>query len=181
MYLLYQTEIESSNITYRKIGQTHLFGRNKGIIPRALLGTLQPNQSEPYSWRIPRQQIISILNLNADEVVINAFPSSKDELPLYRIRDVFGYCFSGWTPILLHLDRLDVAINSKEFNLDNFNIDVNKVHEHIFATLYMRGSIKEGQLINTWNPPGRSTTNSTFMWPEVAKYFSSQIISILTA
>ena len=107
-----------------------------------MLGTLQQNQSEPYPWRLSREQIIDILNLHADEIVINAFPKNRTGLSLYRIRDAFGYCDGGWTPILLHLDCL--AINSEEFNLDTFNIDVNKIDEHIFAILYMRGSIKEG-------------------------------------
>ena len=93
-------------------------------------------------------------------------------MSLYEILDVWGFSYSGWTPIMLRLSGLvedDLSYNKADYN--EFTIKDDERDEPIYEFMYLNGGVKKGELKGTWNWPPRSSTNTPLLWPDSLSYF----------
>jgi len=171
MYSLYHiTNLNNGNRRYAYKARISLAGCNNGIIANGLQEILKSSDTSEIGWSIP---IAEKWNLNKLSVIIDIKPNSN-EVFLCELDRVFGYSYREWSPIMLRLNILFNDIATNKMDKKNF-IYPNEKSSVIYTMLYLAGSIKNGQLIGTWNFPGPSPTNSLLLWPEAMTYFFQQV------
>jgi len=140
--------------------------------------------TSPFTWQIPVAEAIESLGLNGNCFVVDLKPKAQRIVALYELLAVWGYSvwgygpeWWGWTPIMLKLRGLVVDENVEQFaeqgnSKENFTVELNPDHACIYTFLHLAGSFnKDGQLEETWNFPGRSSTNSALLWPDAFEFF----------
>jgi hypothetical protein len=183
MYFVY-AKTSSSGIThYAFKSQSHIFGRNVGLVPRLLRTRISPNESQPSKWHV---SVETILAERSEVFLINLKPNNPDKrnsLSLYELRDVWGFSASGWTPAMLRLRGLCIDGEPEISDPRDFSLrdQVRAVNEAIYSFVYFQGTIQEGTLVGPWTPPRASSTNSVLLWPYVLSYFVDAIRSTTPA
>lgn len=179
MYGRYTKSRLSGNTTrYQLAEPVSLFGRNSGLIPWLLQTQTLPSQNEPYPWHLDIEKALAKTDKYRDStLVIDLKPKQhKTNVSLYELLDVWGYSYYGWTPILLHLEGLFVDEDPSTVNKDDFVRVDDEMKDPIYEFLYLDGSIENGKIKGTWNPPPVSPTNAVLLWPYALKYFIKCII-----
>lgn len=172
MYNAYQKTIEGNKINFKKSDSISIAGNRSGVVVQYLRTILEPLQTEPFEWHIPIESLCSVLKLNGNSLVINVKPVKNDQL--LEVLNIWGHSSWGWTPILLECRELLQEVGS--YDLNNFEVN-SSVYEgqSVFTMLYLRGSIKDGKFIGSWNWPNASPTNSVLLWPETLEYFATKM------
>jgi hypothetical protein len=152
---------------------THLFGCKEGFVPWLLRPKLTPEQNEPCEWHV---DVASELAANAEypnsTLLIDLKPKqNKTNLSLYEVMDVWGYSDKGWSPILLRLKGLFVDAAPSSFDRKDFIRKDRDTVPSIYEFLYLKGSIRDGELDGRWTAPPASPTNAALLWPESLNYF----------
>ena len=159
-----------------KNGQIHLIweermslaGCNNGIIANELKEIITATDIPPIGWTIP---IAEKWNKQDYSVIIDIKPNTE-EIFLCELDRAFGYSFDDWSPIMLRLKLLYNDATKEDLDKNNFiypdDTDI------IYTMLYLYGSIRNGQLIGTWNPPFGTITALLF-WPEAMTFFFEQV------
>jgi len=106
MYYIYQEEMADNKVVFRQIEKTSLAGCTNGLIARYLKKTINNSITEPYPWHIESDKLFNTLDLPGNILVIDVKPNSKTELSLFKIKNIWGYSSSGWTPIMLELKEI---------------------------------------------------------------------------
>ena len=145
-----------------------LAGCNNGIIANELKEIITATDNQPIGWTIP---IAEKWNKQDYSVIIDIKPNTE-EIFLCELDRVFGYSFESWSPIMLRL-KLLYNDTTKE-DLDKSNFIYPDDTEIIYTMLYLYGSIRDGQLVGTWNPPFGTITALLF-WPEAMTFFFEQV------
>jgi hypothetical protein len=181
MYYLYHKIPEESGQRYVVKGEISLFGCNVGFIPRMLRSILTPTDSEPdYGWQVNVRDAMTNMEYPDHALVIDLMPNLKSPtLSLYEVVDVWGYSDHGWTPVMLHLSALFDEQDPGKHDRNDFFRGPKDVEDPVFSMTYLKGSVLDGKLQGTWNPPGPSSTNSVLLWPKVFDYFADNRKRIL--
>ena len=165
---------------YRFKAQTSLFGCNSGYIPYLLKAGLIGSESEPLQWHINIEKAIANVGEAGSTLIINLKPnSSKPNLSLYEVSDVWGYFSSGWTPVMFYLKGLFVDADPSALDDMDFVREPKDIEDPIFSMMYLNGTIREGTISGRWTPPGPSPTNSVLLWPDAFKYFAQNAVEIM--
>lgn len=168
MYSWYQRTNENGELHLIWEEQMSLAGCNNGIIANELKEIITATDNQPIGWTIP---IAEKWNKQDYSVIIDIKPNTE-EIFLCELDRVFGYSFESWSPIMLRL-KLLYNDTTKE-DLDKSNFVYPDDTEIIYTMLYLYGSIRDGQLVGTWNPPFGTITALLF-WPEAMTFFFEQV------
>ncbi|MBU1320582.1 MAG: hypothetical protein KKH67_15495 [candidate division Zixibacteria bacterium] len=180
MYALYSKQQHNEGHRYRFKAQTSLFGCNSGYIPYLLRAGLIGSESEPLPWHINIEKAMADIGESETTLMMNLKPnSSKPNLSLYEVSDVWGYSSSGWTPIMFYLRGLFVDADPSALDDMDFVREPKDIEDPIFSMMYLNGTIQEGTISGGWTPPGPSSTNSVLLWPEAFKYFAQNAEEII--
>lgn len=168
MYYWYKRIHENSLLRLMQEDQTSLAGCNNGVIPNDLKEILSVSDNPPIGWTLP---IADKWNKEDYSLIVDIKPKA-DEVFLCELDSVFGYSFEGWSPVMLRLKLLYNETTKEE--LDKTNFVYPEDTEVIYTMYYLYGSIRDGKLTGTWNPP-YGTITALLFWPEAMTYFFDQV------
>jgi hypothetical protein len=169
-FLLYEIEAEREFLLVRPVS---LAGK-QGPIASHVRATC-PNGG---GWHLSETTLLERLGVQrpgAHAVIIDIAPDRRDEALLCRIRDVWGFTYRGWTPILLRLEVVydDVHENPSQmkprFPVPDGPGDL--VHEF----LYLRGGTTAQAREWTWGRTGQ--VNAALLWADALEFFIAAINS----
>jgi hypothetical protein len=165
MYAWYKRvkEQEKTRLTFEE--STSIGGCNNGIIAIELQKAISPSDSAPFGWTLP---ISETYNKEDYSFIIDIKPNSPNQIFICELDRAFGFCYEEWTPIMLRLKCLDIVSPSKE----DFYYPAD--YEVIYTMYYLQGTVSNGALKGTWNPPFGSLTSLLF-WPEAMTFFFDQV------
>ncbi len=184
-FYLYEKTPEGKGFRYRHIRKVPLAGSRSGLIAQLLRRKELPWGREPFPWHLPMAQELENLGWKNHAILIELKPySATPNLSLYELQDVFGYSYSGWTPLVFHLRGLFIdqdpnIVDPKDFLYESDRFDPQQRHKHIFTFPYLQGGVYEGKIEGKWIFPRPSSTNTALLWPEAMSYFIAQIQKVL--
>jgi hypothetical protein len=169
-FLLYEIEAEREFTLVKRVS---LAGK-QGPIASHVRATC-PNGG---GWHLPETTLLERLGVQrpgAHALIIDVAPDRRNEALLCRIRDVWGYTYPSWTPILL---RLEEVYNDKHENPSQmkprFTVSGDPgdlVHEF----LYLKGGTTPQPREWTWGRTGQ--VNAALLWPDALEFFIAAIKS----
>lgn len=174
MYARYEkTAPGAGSSRYQLAEEISLFGCNNGFIPWLLERQTPRGRQQPYAWHLNLESALNACpEYRGSTLVIDLKPKQRaTNLSLYELIDCWGYSNEGWTPILLYLNSLFVDANPKGVNRSDFTLQADQIDGPIYEFFRLDGSVDDGKLIGTWNPPGASPTNAALLWPDALAYF----------
>ena len=126
-------------------------------------------------WQATDERILSLLGVETPaehRILIDLKPSDKSNVSLYRLRDVWGFSYEGWTPLTLRLESLlvDEPQDSPSTFKQVFQGPL-ETRDFIYEFLYLNGGTKSGKW--TWGLVGR--VNAALLWPDALRYFVNAI------
>lgn len=177
MYLLYEKTERNDDTVYVFKEEVHLYGCNIGFIPIQLqkqLTRLGQKTSEPYEWHLNVPNSLQEEGQENTTVMIDLKPKQPDNVSLYELMDVYGYSYTGWTPIMLCLRGILIDESPTEYDKKSFPVPNSKIHKFIFSFMYLNGGLKDGLIEGKWTTPGLGAANGVLLWPETLEYFSEK-------
>ena len=177
MYARYLRDDSRGSSFYQFVEQCCFFGCRQGIIPWLLRNRIPALQGEPYRWHLPIRDSLNGARWGSTDytrsaLIIDLKPTQRgSNLSLYEIVDVWGYSYSGWSPILLRLSGLFIDEVPTTIDRNRFVIKDSDRVEPIYEFLYLAGSVVRGQLDGLWTAPPVSATNAALLFPESLSYF----------
>jgi hypothetical protein len=172
MYSWYKREKENEQIRLIWEEQTSLAGCNNGIIANELEEIIKRTDNPPIGWKLP---IAEKWNQEDYSLIIDIKPNGG-EIFLCELDSVFGFSFEEWSPVMLRLKSLCSDATIEDLDKKNF-IYPGGESEIIYTMYYLYGSIRDGKLVGTWNPPFGTITALLFS-PESMTYFYEQVKKI---
>jgi hypothetical protein len=113
-------------------------------------------------WHMSETQLLSRLTVTPEHaVLIDLKPTTKGNVSLYRLTDVWGFSYRQWTPVCLKLESLfiDEHIENAEAFKEEFQLRPDGgVIAHEF--LYLNGGVSEGN----WNWGMTGAVNSALLF-----------------
>ena len=153
----------------------------RGYIPFFLRKQLAPTSAEPYPWHLNLADEFKREGVADLVLVINLKPNSKENLKsLFELVEVWGHSNCNWTPIMIYIRGLVIDGNSEQIDDMHFSLTSNEIEDPIFSMMYLQGTVKNGELIGRWTPPGPSPTNSVLLWPDVLERFYQESSKVVT-
>jgi hypothetical protein len=175
MYSLYNLIEKSKSNNYSFSENISLFGCNNGFIPWLLNKSLNEKDTEPYKWNLNIRIALEKAEYHNQTIIINLKPnSSKPNLSLYELQQVWGYSASNWTPLMFHLKGIFIDEVPDKININKFERKLLDMDNFIFSFAYVKGTIKNGIIEGKWIAPRPSSTNSVLLWPKAFDYFISE-------
>lgn len=168
MYAWYRRTINQNGIQLEFEEEASLGGCNNGIIANELKKIITPLDSAPFGWTLP---IANYWNREDYSFIVDIKPKNKNEVFLCELDRVFGYCYNEWTPVMLRLKSLNIENPNKK---DFIYPDDPDETEILYTMYYLYGSVSNGNLTGTWNPPFGSITALLF-WPHAMTFFFRQV------
>jgi hypothetical protein len=168
MYYWHKRTIENDQIRLTLDDTASLGGCNVGVIPDELSKILSPSDDAPIGWVLP---IADKWNKAGYSLILDIKPKTN-EVFLCELDSVYGYSYEGWSPIMLRLKLL--YIDETKDNIDKENFVYPEDPAIIYTMYYLYGTIKNGQLVGTWNPPFGTLTALLF-WPEAMSFFFDHV------
>lgn len=182
MYAIYEKISKEHAFRYRFKKKVSLFGCNSGYIPFMLKQILRQASTEPFPWHVNIESALESIGQSNQVLIINLKPnSSKPNLSLYELIDVWGYSSSGWTPVMFYMIGLFVDENPNLVDDKNFTRLMSEVEDPIFSMTYLSGTVINGRIQGRWTPPGPSPTNSVLLWPDTFQYFAKEAKKIMNS
>jgi len=176
MYALYKKERTQGQVRYGFASQESLFGCNAGFIPWLLAKGLPAGQAEPCRWHLRVPEALSLHDYPESTLIIDIKPNNREPtLHLSELIDVWGYSANGWTPILLRTYPLFVEDDPEQHDRNDFTVPESDEFDPVYSTLYLQGTVENGAIAGTWNPPRSSPTNSALLWPDALRFFLAAI------
>jgi hypothetical protein len=181
MYAIFKKkEMRSGRAVFQKGEAISLFGCNEGWMPWLLQMTMPKRQNEPFAWHLKIQEVLALDQVrkdypNAEAIVVDIKPTSKDEFFVCELEDIYGYSDSDWTPLLWRMKVLQIGSEPKKNHLANFEAPDDG--DIVYEFLYAQGSVKEGKTTGLWTPPKPSATNAALLWSESLEYFIKCIMA----
>lgn len=164
-FLLYT--LDSQRGEYRQVRKISLSGKESPF------RTVSAEAGQ--EWRATDEHILSLLAVERPaehRILIDLKPSNKSNVSLYRLRDVWGYSYEGWTPLALRLEGL--LVDEPQNNPSTFKQVFRgplETRDFIYEFLYLNGGTKSGKW--TWGLVGR--VNGALLWPDALRYFVNAI------
>ena len=178
-YSRYQKTREGNEYRYVFKENASLFGCNNGYIPYFLRKQLDSESTEPLEWKLNMEESFRKGNMADSVVVIDLRPNTN--LSLYEVVNVFGYSAAGWTPIMLHLRGLFIDEDRQSYDEKDFIRKEEEIDDPIFTMMYLTGTVKQGEIVDTWNLPPPAAANAALLWPDTLRYFYSEAQKIMAA
>src|SRR5690606_11552418 len=166
MYVWYTRTKENGHTRFELTAEASFAGCNNGLIANELKELVTPKDSSPFGWTLPVAEKWNEQNLS---FVVDIKPNSS-EVFLCEHDRAFGYCYDGWTPMML---RLKILLQSHE-PISKRTFVCRDNPETIYTMLYLSGSVEGGQLVGTWKAP-HGTITALLFWPEATTFFIEQI------
>jgi hypothetical protein len=181
MYALYRkTPDGSDGHRYQFVEKTSLFGCHSGWIPELLKHSLASTANEPIKWHVSVENGLRGAEYPGCTLIIDLKPKNAGtNLSLYEVVEVWGHSSQGWTPIMLHLTGLFIDEDPNAFNRNDFTRHAADIDDPIFSMMYLKGTIRDGKLVDKWTTPGPSSTNSVLVWPDTLKYFAEEAARLM--
>lgn len=170
-----------------------IFGCNRGIICNQLaVQSKDLGLSQPCGWQLDLRQYSDrqkeLRNISSGEIVIVVDLKPRDRnISLYEVANIWGYSAAGWTPMMWEMKAIFIdeqapfikssVITDEEFNLEkykwmnDFCSDYSDDARILTFNHTFKGSIIDGKITGTWNPPGPASLNGCLLWPETMEYF----------
>jgi hypothetical protein len=164
MYSWYKRTKDNGKLRLTFEEQTSLAGCKNGVIAKELKEIISPTDNAPFGWTLP---IADKWNKEGYSFIIDIKPNTN-EIFLCELDRVFGYCYDGWTPVMLRLKLLDIESADKKSFIYPDETEI------IYTMFYLYGSVKNGKLDGTWKPPSGRITALLF-WPEAMTFFFEQV------
>ncbi|MFH0988502.1 MAG: hypothetical protein V1799_00625 [bacterium] len=147
-----------------------------GPIAKFVRSKINSSTRPPFEWHMTELELVHSLGFTDEEtfyraVIIDLKPGDKSHAHLYRIRDIWGYTYSDWTPICVRLEelRIDSKVSpnviKKGFTVSGY------LNDPVIEFLYLRGGLDTKGW--PWGPVG--SVNGVLLWPDALKYFLSAI------
>jgi hypothetical protein len=177
MYSLYKKIEKLKSIKFSLIENISLFGCNNGYIPWLLNQSLSKKDNEPFTWQIKIKDALEKADYHNQTIIINLKPnSSKPNLSLYEVQQVWGYSASNWTPMMFYLKGIFVDEKPHRINTNMFERKISDIDDNgfIISFVYVNGTIKNGSIDGKWTAPRPSSTNSVLLWSDAFDYFISE-------
>lgn len=179
MFATFKKEIGQARTKFRAGKKISLFGCDNGWIPWLVQEMIPPRQNEPYVWHLHMDDGLALPTVrkefpNASAIIVDIKPAARNEFFVCELLDVYGYSSDEWTPLLWRMRVLEHG-EPKADHLADF--DAPNDGEIIYEFLYAMGSVSNGRIDGTWNPPKPSPTNGVLLWPAPLKYFMECIRS----
>jgi len=175
LFYLYKKSKSGDTTNFVRLQKVSLAGCKSGLIVAYIRKVLDRFADEPLKWSFSNKQMFDKLFLDGNALIIDAKPHSEKEILLFEIVNISGFSHHGWTPILLELREVLVDEDPQKYNRMNFSLQGHNPKNPVFNMLYLKGTVKNGQIKGDWNFPGPSPTNSVFLWPETLAFFASQM------
>lgn len=125
-------------------------------------------------WHMSEIQLLDRLNVAPEHaVLIDLKPTTKSNVSLYRITDVWGFSYKEWTPVCLRLESLfidEIRQNAEVFK-EKFNFSPEGTGEIVYEFLYLNGGASEG----TWQWGMSGNVNGTLLFQDAWRYLSHQV------
>ena len=159
--------LDSGRGEYRQVREIGLSGRESPF------RTVSAEAGQ--EWRATDERILSLLGVERPvehRILIDLKPSDRSRVSLYRLRDVWGYSYEGWTPVALRLEGM--LVDEDQDNPSTFKQAFKaplETGDFVFEFLYLNGGTKRGKW--TWGPVGR--VNGALLWPDALLYFINVI------
>jgi hypothetical protein len=166
-FLLYR---ENENNSYERQSELQIAGKYGPIATHA------SNLKEP--WHMDEAQILTMAGIEKPcehAIIIDLKPRDTKYVSLYQLKNIWGYPYEEFTPVLLHLKTLytDKHENRPEEFKKSFSIPTDR--ENVFEFLYLRGGIGKG----TWNWGMVGRVNGVLLWKDAISFFMEAIEQIL--
>ena len=81
---------------------------------------------------------------------------------------------------MIHIRGLVIDDDTNQIDDLNFTVVEQKVEDPILSMMYLQGTVKNGELIGRWTPPGPSPTNSVLLWSDVLDYFYKEASNVVS-
>lgn len=170
MYHTYQKDTSNGAMHFQKRSIISIAGCNKGIIAKHLNKVIDKTFDEPLGWTIEIKDLIEQIALDGNTIIIDMKPNSEKEVLLFELITIHGYSSFGWTPILLEFKEVLTDEDPAKWNKDDFTIQ-KQSNQIVRAFLYLRGSIKKGELYGKWIFAPPSSTNGALLWLNAWNFF----------
>ena len=137
-----------------------------------------PRARIPFPWHATGAEIVQQISGPeiSNEVIIDLKPY-QENVSLYRLLNVWGYSYEGWTPVALHLEAL--FVDRPESSPKRFKrrfLDRGARRDQIGEFLYLQGGVREGKW--NWGMVGR--VNGALLWPDAFEYLASSLKGVLS-
>ena len=126
MYYLYEKKNDNGIFHYSYKDNVKIFGSVNGLIVKMLKQIIPNNQNESYKWRINIDNDLPKISLANHAILIDLKPNTEGNISLYEIKNIFGHCASGWTPMMFHLKAIFVDEEGEWEDKESFIIDTNE-------------------------------------------------------
>jgi hypothetical protein len=171
-FFLYKTGPEPTGLRYTQVSEISLAGTSGPLFEFARRENT--NKVSPFAWHATESTLLAVLGHSSDDnaIVIDLRPRDTDRVSLYRLCDVWGYSYDGWTPVSLRLQSLFVETaqpNPSDFKL-RF-IDFGEEHSFVAEFLYLQGGVREG----TWNWGMVGRVNGALLWKDAFDYLTGDL------
>ena len=175
MHALYEKEPVGSGFHFKFKEFRSLAGKDRGMIPHLLELHLNGAGNEPLRWHFFVEDEMARSRWPNCTLIINLKPNDAEgKLSLYEVVEAWGWSEYGWTPMMLHLRGLIKDKYPGQFNYSDFVRNEEDLDDPIFTMIYMKGTVKNGELIDGWTFPRPSSTNSVLLWPKTFEYFAEE-------
>lgn len=176
VYYIYERTRVGSEYRFKYKKESHLLGRNVGLMGRFLQAHTPECKGELGAWNIDTRQAVRGLEGANMCFIIDLKPRDRKDFLLYELVKVWGYSEKQWTPLMLKihpvLDQSRTGINGDDFKLSTEKYEA---LPDVYTFLYVRGTIQEGELLGPWTPPGPASTNGPVLHPAALDYFMREI------
>jgi hypothetical protein len=168
-FLLYEYHSDPKGFTtYQLIRNVKLAGRS-GPIATFVCGGERPKTPV---WHLPESKLLREVGGEPERhaLLVDLKPNVKKNVSLYRLREIWGYSASEWTPILLRLDRLfsDEKSNDPEEFKRRFDDGKSEIIT-VYEFLYLQGETSRDSW--AWGKVG--SVNGALLFPAALDYFLS--------
>ena len=175
-FRLYNVAEEAGLRQYTFVNHTRLAGKCGPLASFARSANVE--QRVPFPWHATEGDIIRNLN-NAQTkqaIVIDLKPHVAGNISLYRLRDVWGFSYQGWTPLALRLQTLFVDHNvANPAVFKNSFSDIRTDHQLVGEFLYLQGGVSTGTW--KWGMVGR--VNGAILWRDSFDFLVRSLQSAL--
>lgn len=174
-FFLYSVQHHADSSDYVQLNEIGLAGTSGPLCTFAANRNI--DRKCPFRWHATEQDLLAILGKGENHsILIDLRPRDKDRVSLYRLCDVWGFSYEGWTPISLRLQSLFVETPQSvpaQFKL-RFS-DLRREHAYVAEFLYLLGGVCEGKW--TWGMAGR--VNGALLWKDAFEYLTAELSQLL--
>jgi hypothetical protein len=128
----------------------------------------------PFGWHATSDDIVRLLGGTppTQAIVIDLKPRVAGNVSLYRLLDVWGFSYAGWTPLALRLrvlfgDRQEADPPAFKKSFVDPGID----HSMVGEFLYVQGGVSEG----TWNWGLVGRVNGALLWRDAFDFLTTAL------